>query len=414
MTKIFDLIRDIFKRRRVGLVQDPKVLETLEVALARDPRNPELLFAAARAHVAAGRRAEAISRCRTALDIQPSLSAASILLASMLRQAYNTDEAIQVLRRARAAAPDDPEVLARLRQLLGSGLVPMWHFSMMNDAIRNQAYQTAIGKMVKPGDHVLEIGAGSGLLAMLAARAGAVHVTSCEMIEPIADKARKIIARNGYANRISILAKESTALAIPQDLAEPADVLVAEIIASDLLGEGMLDSYDDARARLLKPGARILPCGAGVMAQLAGSDELERFVRVGEVAGFDLRDFNEFTPVSCNPEDLGVSLTMFSAPFEVFEYDLQSARRIVPERKTVAVNVTASGLCHGVLQWIWLDLAPGVRLENAPSESTGSVRHGHWGTVLHTFAEPLQVRQGQSLQLVVAHDRNSLMFYHAT
>ena len=329
----------------------------------------------------------------------------------LLRQVPNIDEAIRVLQSARAAAPDDPEVLAHLRQLLGSGRVPMWHFSMMNDMPRNQAYEQAIRATVKSGDHVLEIGTGSGLLAMMVARAGAAHVTTCEMVEPIAEKASQIIEQNGFAGRVTVIAKESTSLQVPQDMVGPADVLVAEVISNDLLGEGMLDSYDDARERLLKAGARIVPCGASIMVQLAGAADLDRFVRVEKIAGFDLHSFNDFSPVKVNPDECRLRLTTYSAPFEVFDFDLQSNRRIAAERKAVAVSVTASGLCYGVLQWIRLTLAPGVQFENAPEALNGDISAGHWRQVLHTFPQPLIVKQGQQLQLVAAHDRNSLMFH---
>jgi type II protein arginine methyltransferase len=414
MFEIFKLIRDIFKRSpATGTAQDRQGLQAFEAALARDPHNPALLFDAARSYAAAGQRAEAIDHCRAALSIQPDFSAASITLALLLRQSFNVDEAIQVLTHARSAAPNDPEVLAHLRQMLGSGRVPMWHFSMMNDRPRNQAYERAIRATVRQGDHVLEIGTGSGLLAMMAARAGAGHVSSCEMVVPIADKARQIIEQNGYAERVTVIAKESTLLQVPEDLAGQADVLVAEVIASDLLGEGMLDSYDDARARLLKPGARIVPCAATVMGRLAGADELARFTRVGDIAGFDLQGFNDFTPVTLFPEELGLRLATFSAPFAVFDFDLQSDRRIPAERRAIAVSVTASGLCYGVLQWIRLELAPGVHFENAPHDTADNVRAGHWRQTLYTFPQPLQVQNGQVLHLVAAHDRNSLMFYCA-
>jgi len=413
MSLVFELIRKILARRSPGQAQDQSVLQAFEAALVSDPDNPALMFEAARSYAAAGRRAEAIGHCRAALRLQPAFPGASMMLALLLRQSLNVDEAILVLQQARAATPSDPEVLTQLRQLLGNGRVPMWHFSMMNDELRNHAYQQAILATVRSGDHVLEIGTGSGLLAMMSARAGASHVNTCEMVAPVADKARQIIEQNGYAAKVTVISKESTALQIPQDLAEPADVLIAEVISSDLLGEGMLDSYDDARARLLRPGARILPCGAAVMAQLAGSDKLAPYLRVGEIAGFDLGGFNDFTPVSLCPQEFGVSLEKYSTPFEVFRFDFQSDQPITPERKAITVGVTTSGLCYGVLQWIRLDLAPGVRFENAPDDAEGSNRAGHWRQLLYTFSQPLQVQHGQQLQLVAAHDRNSMMFYCA-
>jgi hypothetical protein len=63
-----------------------------------------------------------------------------------------------------------------VRLLPHKGLVEAvndFHFAMMNDHDRNEFYREALEKAVKPTDMVLEIGTGSGLLAMLAAKSGA-------------------------------------------------------------------------------------------------------------------------------------------------------------------------------------------------------------------------------------------------
>ena len=69
---------------------------------------------------------------------------------------------------ARSLAPDDP----RLRYLTGRAVrksAPAWHFSIVGDSRRNETYARALNRFVRPGMLVLEIGAGTGLLAMLAA-----------------------------------------------------------------------------------------------------------------------------------------------------------------------------------------------------------------------------------------------------
>ena len=68
----------------------------------------------------------------------------------------------------------------------------LWHFDMMADLGRNDAYDRALKALVKPEHVVLDIGTGSGLLAMMAARAGAKHVYAIEANESIAEKARKV------------------------------------------------------------------------------------------------------------------------------------------------------------------------------------------------------------------------------
>src|SRR5262249_27444265 len=148
------------------------------------------------------------------------------LLAAALayRELKRVDAAIRTLRRAQALRPADLKIQAFLRELYTSQVRP-WHFRMMNDADRNRAYDAAIRRAVGPETHVLEIGTGSGLLAMMAARAGARLVSTCEQVEAIAETAADIVQRNGFGDRVKVIAKRSTQLAVGVDLPEPADLL---------------------------------------------------------------------------------------------------------------------------------------------------------------------------------------------
>ena len=75
---------------------------------------------------------------------------------------------------------------------------------MLNDTTRNDAFERAIKAAVaREGRHarILDIGAGSGLLSMMAARVGASNIVACERVPIIAEAAERIVALNGLDAR---------------------------------------------------------------------------------------------------------------------------------------------------------------------------------------------------------------------
>jgi type III protein arginine methyltransferase len=117
---------------------------------------------------------------------------------------------------------------------------------------------------------LLDIGTGSGLLAMHAAKAGASHVYAFELDQRLALTARDIFAANGLADRVTILPVHSTELDRDRDLAGGADLVISEISSDDLLGESVLCSLGDVQKRLCRPGAIFLPSRASIRVAVVG------------------------------------------------------------------------------------------------------------------------------------------------
>jgi precorrin-6B methylase 2 len=131
---------------------------------------------------------------------------------------------------------------------------PVEHARMLHDDRRTNDYIAALRKAVRPDDVVLDIGTGSGVLAIAAARAGARHVYAVEASD-IADVAERVFARNGLQDRVTLIRGWSREIELP----EPADLMVAEVIGNEPFEEEILETTLDARRRLLKPGARLIP-----------------------------------------------------------------------------------------------------------------------------------------------------------
>uniref|UniRef100_A0A182N9B0 Protein arginine N-methyltransferase n=1 Tax=Anopheles dirus TaxID=7168 RepID=A0A182N9B0_9DIPT len=147
---------------------------------------------------------------------------------------------------------------------------------MCHDWERNQKYdralQLTVDRLHAAGReaHVLDIGTGSGLLSMMAVRAGADSVVACEAFRPMADCAEKVIEANGMQDRIRLIKKRSTKLTVGpgQDMERRANVLVTELFDTELIGEGALATYRHALEHLLTDNALTIPHQATVYAQV--------------------------------------------------------------------------------------------------------------------------------------------------
>jgi len=138
---------------------------------------------------------------------------------------------------------------------------PFLYYMMTNDAIRNEAFRTALDAVVA-GRRVLDIGTGQDLnWALEAVSKGASHVVAVEAIpESYSAAARRLAAPE--AAKIDLVHGLSFDIELPQR----AEVCVAELIGSIASAEGMLAAMADAHARLLIPGAVVVPAACATMA----------------------------------------------------------------------------------------------------------------------------------------------------
>ncbi|HXJ02133.1 MAG TPA: tetratricopeptide repeat protein [Micropepsaceae bacterium] len=350
-----------------------------------------------------GRVEEAITAFNRALTLKPNYADALNNLGVIYRDAKNSDAAIAAFKRAVDLSPNLPQAKANLRSAYRD-VVPAWHFAMMDDRDRNNAYEAAIRRLV-PGKRVLDIGTGSGLLAMMAARAGASTVTTCEAVGVIADRAREIVARNGLADRVTVIGRPSTDLVAGRDFPERAEVLVTETFASGLIGEGILGTLEHAHQHLLTPDAAVIPAVGSVMGYLAGGDTLKGMLFVDRIADFDLSPFNDFAPPVLAASLDSVPHEALSDDLELLRFDFK-ARNFPMAKRPMQVTATKAGLCVGVAQWIRLELDSQATYENRPAPH--SEYNGHWAHLVHRFSKAVPVKPGDVVSITVRHDRNQV------
>jgi type II protein arginine methyltransferase len=353
-----------------------------------------------------GKTEEAALCFEAVCEIVPNNELALTNLAVTIAESGRRHDAVVALRRVLNINPGNHHARHQLRRLL-SMIVPFWHPRMLNDARRNDAFERAIRVALEKESRqarILDIGTGSGLLSMMAARAGATNIDTCEKVSVIAEAAEQIIAANNLQDRIRVIHKSSHELSVGHDLEERADILISEIVSSDLLAEGVLDTFQDAHSRLIRPNATIMPRAATAVGCLVESAILHKYAFVADVSGFDLSLFTALSPPRLPVHGTMTSWRRLSDDFEIIRIDL-TAPTFQPELYKIAITITADGEAVGIIQWISLDLAEGVKFSNHPN----GYFDGGWLQILHTFPRPISVAMGERLELVVGHDRASII-----
>jgi hypothetical protein len=285
---------------------------------------------------------------------------------------------------------------------------------MLNDAYRHTVYDAAITAAVKAATTrlgrkpvVLDIGAGTGLLGMMAARAGAAHVYCVEGNMPLAKLARAIIEQNGLSQQVTVLAKMSNQVRIGDDMPVKADVLISEIIDSAIIGEDIMPTYEHALAHLITRSCIILPDRATLTAVVVESSQLRQrssILQAQEFAGFD---FSALASANNPDYEMGEKLMegtrVLTEPFELTSYDF-SKPLTKPRHKVLNLPVLKGGSADAVVFWFdfWVD-----RIRKISAKHNGSM---HWTYVYRPMRNRVLVEAGDTPSLVVAESPNNVWY----
>jgi type II protein arginine methyltransferase len=134
------------------------------------------------------------------------------------------------------------------------------------------------------------------------------------------------------------------------------------------------------------------------------SEVLSGYAFVGDVCGFDISPFRTLAAQRLPVHGTMTSWRRLSGDIDLLRIDL-CAREHVAETRRLSIPVQHDGIAVGVIQWMNVDLADGVAFSNHPDEYSD----GGWLQVLHTFPAPIAVTAGRELDVVVGHDRSSLI-----
>jgi protein arginine N-methyltransferase 1 len=235
------------------------------------------------------------------------------------------------------------------------------HRLYLRDSHRVSAYARAIAEVVRPGDVVVDLASGTGILGLLACRAGARRVYAIEE-GGIAGVARQIARANGYDDRITVVCGHSQSVAIP----ELADVVVCDQIGGFGLEADILERAKEVRTRLLRPGGAFIPRRLDLSIALIEHPRLRDRLQFWRTrpAGFDVTPAFEIAAntgyaARVRPDHL------LSAPALAATFDLL-AEAPEPLHAGGTLQASRSGTLHGICGWFTAWLSPGVTMTNSP------------------------------------------------
>jgi predicted RNA methylase len=266
---------------------------------------------------------------------------------------------------------------------------PGEHGFMMRDEVRTRAFARAIAAVVRPDDVVLDIGTGTGILALLAARAGARRVYAVERTGMV-EMAHEHVRDNGASGVVQVLHCDLEQL-VTEGLPEPPSVVIAEVLAHFAPAEGQHHLFRIAR-RLARPDARMIPMSYRVVFAAAELRDFERgLVALRQVEGLSLaalerrlRSRPTFTEVSADellgPETAGAEIAV-DAP--------------LPASFTATLQLEQSGEMNALVATFAARLAPDVELRTTVTSTPT-----HWAHMVFPI-QSLPCRAGDVLQVSV-------------
>lgn len=274
-----------------------------------------------------------------------------------------------------------------------------YHRTLIADRIRNQAFHDALARVIRRGaTTVADIGAGTGLIGLMAAKLGAKEVLLYEAAE-VAGVAAATIKAN-RARACHLMPCHSTEMEDPPRV----DVVVSETLGNYALEENIIDTLADAQLRHLKDGGLMIPARIRQFVVPVISDRIHRELRVWDDVGFDL-DLSDALEMSLN----NVYVRSFTADdlldgggaAKVWDTVTLGSDKKSARKGEVSWKVDQAQTVHGFAYWWETDLIEGVTLSTAPDAP-----RTHWEQLYFPLMTPLALDAGESV-LVTLRSRSS-------
>lgn len=264
------------------------------------------------------------------------------------------------------------------------------HKEMLSDRVRTLTYQFAIdsnSKMFRD-KVILDVGCGTGILSLFAAKCGAKRVYAVEK-SGIAKYAKEIIKRNGYSNVITLLEGSIEEVDIP----EKVDVIISEWMGYCLFFESMLNSVIFARDRYIKENGTMFPNVAKMFITGIEDDSFYRrkFNFWNDICGFDFEPIKQWAlhepVIQVCPEK-----QIITDDSKILEIDLNKVKISELEMDSrFVLNPLEPINLYGFLVWFDVEFhgtEQSILLSTSPFEKST-----HWGQTLFYLENPIKLSE---------------------
>ena len=249
---------------------------------------------------------------------------------------------------------------------------------MLADAPRMRFYEAAIARHIRPGCRVIDLGTGTGILAALAARAGAAKVYAIEHSE-ILTHAREIAVHNHVSN-VEFVSVHSTNFSLDAKV----DVILHEQMGDGLFDEEMVANVADLRDRMLAPGGRILPDKFDLYCEPMTLNAVRRvpFLWEMNVLGYDYACMERHRPqepayYQRASSDPGLVDHFLGVPQPLLSIDLQTLNESdLPLEIAFRRTVVNAGRLDGYVVFFKAHVDDDLSLSSSPLDPG---RAPHWG-----------------------------------
>jgi len=279
------------------------------------------------------------------------------------------------------------------------------HEEMLKDEVRTKSYMKAIlnNKHLFQDKVVLDVGCGTGILCMFAAKAGAKKVIGVECAS-IVEQAQKIVNANGFKDVITLVRGKIEEVELPVD---KVDIIISEWMGYFLLYESMLDTVLFARDKWLNPGGLIFPDQASLYL-IAIEDAEYREDKINfwdNVYGFDMSCIKELALMEplvdcCEPKQI------ISESCPILTIDLYTVtKEDLDFSSDFSLKVDRDDYCHALVAYFTVDFSKShtkLRFSTGPRS-----KYTHWKQTVFYLQEEMVATTNDTITGNITVKRNA-------